>query len=221
MKKRLTVFLLFTFVLASAQLPKGFVYVKAIIPTLNVDLRYASKNNFIGKKISGYQDNQLILTKPAALALKRIEEELEDKNLCLKVYDGYRPQQAVNHFISWVHKPNDTINKQEYYPYIKKKNLFKKQYIATRSGHSRGSTVDLTIIDGRTGLVLDMGSPYDFFGDESGVYYKNISKHQKENRAILQTVMKKHGFRGYSKEWWHFTLNGEPFKNTYFNFEVK
>ena len=150
-----------------------------------------------------------------------VQEELQNKNLCLKVYDGYRPQQAVNHFVRWAKVWSDTINKSVFYPKVKKRNLFKAGYIASKSGHSRGSTIDLTIIDGNTGKPLDMGSPYDFFGQESWVNYADITKVQKENRQLLQTVMLKHGFRNYPKEWWHFTLRYEPFPKTYFNFPIE
>lgn len=150
-----------------------------------------------------------------------VQEELYSNNLCLKVYDGYRPQRAVNHFIRWARDLNDTVNKSQFYPEVNKRNLFKEGYIASRSGHSRGSTLDLTITDGETGEPLDMGSPYDFFGQQSWVNYKNITEKQKANRQRLQTVMLKHNFRNYSKEWWHFTLRWEPFPKTYFDFEVE
>lgn len=212
---------LFTSFCAFAQLPDGFVYVKTIIPDLHVDLRYNTKNNFIGKRIDGYQSNKLILTNETAIALKNVQDELKGQNLCLMVFDGYRPQKAVNHFMRWAKKLNDTLNKQAYYPDVDKLNLFVEDYIATRSGHSKGSTVDVTIIDVSTGKPLDMGSNYDFFGKASWVNYQHITDVQKENRQRLQTVMLKHGFKNYPKEWWHFTLKNEPFPNTYFNFPVK
>ncbi|WOD42573.1 M15 family metallopeptidase [Hwangdonia lutea] len=213
-------FLLISF-LSFAQLPDGFTYVKDVITDLDVELRYNTANNFLGKPVDGYHSNKLILTTQTAQALKLVQEELQNKNLCLKVYDGYRPQEAVNHFVRWAKVLNDTINKSDFYPNVKKRNLFKAGYIASKSGHSRGSTVDLTIIDGNTGKPLDMGSPYDFFGQESWVDYKGITKKQKENRQLLQTVMLKHGFRNYSKEWWHFTLRYEPFPKTYFDFPIE
>lgn len=213
-------FLLISF-LSFAQLPDGFTYVKDVITDLDVELRYNTANNFLGKPVDGYHSNKLILTTQTAQALKLVQEELQNKNLCLKVYDGYRPQDAVNHFVRWAKVLNDTINKSDFYPNVKKRNLFKAGYIASKSGHSRGSTVDLTIIDGNTGKPLDMGSPYDFFGQESWVNYKGITKKQKENRQLLQTVMLKHGFRNYSKEWWHFTLRYEPFPKTYFDFPIE
>ena len=203
------------------ELPEGFIHVKEHIPDLEVELRYYSTNNFVGDTITGYNANTLILTKQAAEALKKVQDELQDKNLCLLVYDGYRPQRAVNHFMRWAKDLNDTINKQQFYPNVQKRHLFKEEYIASKSGHSRGSTVDLTIIDANTNEPLDMGSPYDFFGKESWVDHPDLTKKQKRNRQLLQTVMLKHNFRNYPKEWWHFTLRWEPFPKTYFDFEVE
>ncbi|WP_339894870.1 M15 family metallopeptidase [uncultured Algibacter sp.] len=221
MKYTLTFLICLVFSNFYAQLPKGFVYVEDIIPDLDVELRYFTPNNFVGTPIEGYHSNKLILTIESARALKLVHEALQEQNLCLKVYDGYRPQEAVNHFIKWARDLNDTINKQKFYPNVKKRNLFKEEYIATRSGHSRGSTIDLTIIDGNTSIPLDMGSAYDFFGEESWVTNENITEKQKANRLLLQTFMLKFGFRNYPKEWWHFTLHGEPFRDTYFDFTVK
>ncbi|WP_299224728.1 M15 family metallopeptidase [uncultured Psychroserpens sp.] len=205
----------------TSKLPDGFVYVKDMIPDLNVELRYFTANNFVGDTIDGYKANKLILTRETAEALKLVQHELQQQNLCLKVYDGYRPQRAVNHFMRWARDLNDTINKQAFYPDVEKRFLFKEEYIATRSGHSRGSTIDLTIIDGITNEPLDMGSPYDFFGKESWVNHDDLTKEQKANRQLLQRVMLKHNFRNYAKEWWHFTLRWEPFSDTYFDFLVK
>ncbi|MDG1730118.1 MAG: M15 family metallopeptidase [Algibacter sp.] len=221
MKYTLTFLLCLFFSNLYAQLPKGFVYVKDIIPDLEVELRYFTSNNFVGKPIEGYYSNKLILTEETAKALKLVHEALQENNLCLKVYDGFRPQRAVNQFVKWAKDLNDTINKHTFYPKVKKRNLFKAGYIASSSGHSRGSTVDLTIVDGNTGMPLDMGSLYDFFGQESWVNYKNITERQKANRQLLQTYMLKFGFRNYPKEWWHFTLRAEPFRDTYFDFAIK
>lgn len=203
------------------ELPEGFVYVKSVIPDIDVELRYCTTHNFVGDTIDGYKANTLILTKAAAEQLKLVQDELQNQNLCLKLFDGYRPQRAVNHFIRWARDLNDTINKSQFYPDVRKRNLFKEEYIASRSGHSRGSTVDLTIIDGITGEPLDMGSPFDFFGQESWVNYQSITEAQKKNRQLLQSVMQKHNFRNYPKEWWHFTLRWEPFPKTYFDFEIE
>src|SRR6056300_794062 len=221
MKHTLRFLFLLVFTGVMAQLPEGFVYVNDSIPDLDVELRYYGSNNFVGKPVEGYHANKLILTAAAVEALKQVHEALQEQNLCLKVYDGYRPQRAVDYFIRWARDWNDTINKHRFYPNVKKKNLFKEEYIASRSGHSKGSTVDLTIIDGNTGEPLDMGSPYDFFGQESWVAYQGIAERQKANRQLLQRIMLKYGFRNYPKEWWHYTLRGEPFPKTYFDFPVE
>lgn len=223
--KTFTYFLIFSLLTFgfnnSKELPEGFVYVKSVIPDLDVELRYYGSNNFVGDTIDGYKANRLIMTKNATEKLKLVQDELQKQNLCLKVYDGYRPQRAVNHFIRWAKDLNDTINKSQFYPDVAKKHLFKEEYIASRSGHSRGSTLDLTITNGETGEPLDMGSPYDFFGKQSWVNYENITEEQKKNRQLLQTVMLKHNFRNYPKEWWHFTLRWEPFPKAYFDFEIE
>ncbi|MDB4402290.1 M15 family metallopeptidase [Algibacter sp.] len=221
MKYTLTFLICFVFSSFYAQLPNGFIYAEDVIPDLEVELRYFTSNNFVGQPIEGYHSNKLILTLESAQALKLVHEALQEQNLCLKVYDGYRPQSAVNHFIKWARDLDDTINKHTFYPDVKKRNLFKDEYIASKSGHSRGSTLDLTIIDGNTGIPLDMGSAYDFFGQESWIDYTNITEKQKINRQLLQRFMLKFGFRNYPKEWWHFTLKGEPFRDTYFDFAVK
>ena len=202
-------------------LPKGFVHAKTIIPDLDVELRYFTSNNFIGDTIDSYKANALIITEATAEKLKLVQQELQEQNLCLKVYDGYRPQSAVNHFIRWARDLNDTINKQQFYPDVNKRDLFKAGYIASRSGHSRGSTLDITLTDGNTGQPLDMGSPYDFFGEQSWVEYSGLTEEQKANRQLLQKIMLKYNFRNYPKEWWHFTLRWEPFPDTYFDFDVE
>lgn len=205
----------------TSTLPDGFVNVKTIIPDLDVELRYFSSENFVGDTITGYKANTLILTQQAAEALKNVQDELYQYNLCLRVYDGYRPQRAVNHFIAWAKDLDDTINKQHYYPEVDKRHLFQEGYIASRSGHSKGSTVDLTLTDAETNEALDMGSPYDFFGKESWVEHPDLTDTQKANRQLLQKVMLKHNFRNYPQEWWHFTLRWEPFPDTFFDFEVE
>ncbi|MBA6152956.1 M15 family metallopeptidase [Gelidibacter maritimus] len=220
----LLVFILigFAFVKAPvAQLPEGFVYVKDHIPDLDVELRYYTSNNFIGKPIDGYNSNRLIMTRAATEALEKVQDELRYQNLCLKVYDAYRPQRAVNHFVAWSKDLTDTIQKREFYPDVDKQFLFRDGYIASKSGHSRGSTIDLTITDGNTGVPLDMGGAYDFFGEQSWLDYTNLTEVQLQNRQLLQDVMLKHNFRNYPKEWWHFTLRWEPFPDTYFDFVVE
>lgn len=203
------------------QLPDGFVYVKDIIPHLEVDLRYCGHHNFIGKPIQGYLEPQTILTKKAAEALAKVEKELNKNNMGLKIFDAYRPQTAVNHFVNWAKDPIDTLGKSEFYPTEDKHLLFKKGYIASKSGHSRGSTVDLTIIKLNNKEELDMGSTFDFLGAISAHAYTSINSDQRKHRKLLKSVMEKHGFQAYAKEWWHYTLKDEPFKDKYFDFPVQ
>ncbi|WP_457617199.1 M15 family metallopeptidase [Lutibacter sp.] len=205
------------------KLHKGFSYVKEEIPTIVLELRYASNHNFIGKPIDGYLKPVAILSSNAVEALKKVQAELAKKQLGLKIYDAYRPQTAVNHFMRWALDLNDTINKAEFYPNVDKKNLFKDGYIASRSGHSRGSTIDITIVNlaSPNKEELDMGSPYDFFGEKSWIQYPKLTAKQRENRELLQRVMKKYNFANYPKEWWHFTLKNEPFPETYFDFPIE
>ena len=221
--KKIVLFLIFNVSLFSfgQNLPDGFVYLSDIDKTIQLELRYLGNNNFIGKPIDGYHKNCLIVTKKSAEALVKVQQFLLKKGLSLKVFDGYRPQQAVNHFVRWAKVLNDTLMKKEYYPNVPKSQLFKRGYISSRSGHSRGSTVDLTIINTETGKELDMGSPYDFFGIKSHPLHKNITKEQKENRMLLRKIMIKNNFRPYKNEWWHFTLRYEPFPKKYFNFPVQ
>lgn len=198
-----------------------FVNVKDAIPKVEVDVRYYSDDNFVGKRVDGYNKPIVYLTKEAAAALSKVQAELMKESLGLKIFDGYRPQKAVNHFVRWAKVPSDTLTKSKYYPEVRKADVFKLGYVASRSGHSRGSTVDLTIIDLETGEELDMGSGWDFFGPISWHAATNITSKQKANRLKLKNVMSKYGFKAYSKEWWHYTLRDEPFPNRYFDFNVE
>lgn len=201
--------------------PNGFTYLLEIDPTIKKELRYYTSKNFVGVPIDGYKKNKIIISIPAAKALKKIQTKLLDSGLSLKVFDAYRPQQAVDHFVRWAKVMNDTLKKQLYYPDIKKSELFKLGFIALKSGHTRGSTVDLSIVDIKTSKELDMGSSYDFFGEKSHPFYKEITETQMKNRMLLRTIMIKNGFIPYDNEWWHFTLKNEPYPNTYFNFSVE
>lgn len=202
-------------------LPNKFVFLSDVDDTILYELKYFSNHNFIGKKIDGYLTNKVILTNETALALKKVQQILVKKKLSLKIFDAYRPQQSVNHFVKWAKEIDDTKMKNEFYPDVPKSELFKRGYIASKSGHSRGSTVDLTIVNLKTGKELDMGSPFDFFGIQSHPFYKNIGILQKRNRKYLRKIMIENGFKPYDNEWWHFTLKNEPFPNTYFNFLIK
>ena len=202
------------------ELSEGFVYLKDVIPNIKIDLKYFTKNNFVGNKIKGYNAPVAIVTKETAYALKEIQNDLKHFDYGLKIFDSYRPQQAVDHFVRWA-KNNSRKMKSIHYPDVKKKNLFKEGYIATKSSHTRGSTIDLTIINLNNGKELNMGTVYDFFGKESWLENKNLTIAQRANRILLQSVMKKYGFIPLKEEWWHYTLSNEPFSEKYFNFPVE
>lgn len=221
--KKLLLILTITFssIYSAQTLPKGFVYLSDVDASIQKELRYLGTNNFIGKQIDGYKNDCVIVSKETAFALKKVQTILIKKGLSLKIFDTYRPQQAVDHFVRWAKVLEDTLMKKQYYPKVPKSQLFNLGFIASKSGHTRGSTVDLTIVDTKTGKELDMGSPYDFFGNESHPFYKKISKKQKENRMLLREIMLENGFKPYDNEWWHFTLRKESFPKTYFNFPVE
>lgn len=211
---------------ATATIPHdGFVYVKTLIPDVVEDLRYATDNNFMGAKADGYEANCTILSEPAAKALKAAADEFREMGYVIKIYDAYRPQQAVNHFVRWA-QTSDQKNKADYYPTLSKTKLF-PTYIARKSGHSRGSTVDMTICHKDSGKEVDMGGHFDYFGppshpDFTGRYAGgNVTAEHQKNRMMLRRVMTRHGFKPYNNEWWHFTLIGEPYPQTYFDFPVK
>ena len=171
----------------TAQRPKEFVEIRSIDSSIVVELKYYSSNNFIGEKINGYNANKCLITKDAAIALKHVQADLAHFGYGIKIYDAYRPQRSVDHFVKWS-RTNDRKMKKTHYPGVQKRNLFKEGYIASKSGHSRGSTIDLTIIDKKTGIELDMGTIYDFFGKESWIDYSGVTDLQKQNRLLLQSV---------------------------------
>lgn len=197
-----------------------FVYLDQYLTQAKYDVRYAGNNNFVGQPIDGYTSTRLVMTRQAAMALQQAEKELEKKGFGLKIFDTYRPQRAVEHFRRWARDPADTLMKQPFYPHLPKDQLFKLGYISTRSGHSRGSTIDCTLYHLATGEEVDMGGPYDYFSELSHHGYTEISSAQKSNRELLRITLSNHGFRSYSKEWWHYTLRGEPYPKTYFDFVV-
>lgn len=201
--------------------PDNFVYVTEIIPSLRQDIRYFSNNNFVGRPIRGYRRPVCILTQTATYALLKVQTALNKKNLGLLVYDCYRPQMAVNDFIQWGQQSEDQKMKTLFYPRIDKKNLFKLNYIARRSAHTRGSTVDLTLVNLQNNQMLDMGTPFDYLDPLSHPDNREVSAQQFQNRMLLRTLMIQFGFRPIKTEWWHFTLQNEPYKNTYFNFLVE
>jgi D-alanyl-D-alanine dipeptidase len=199
-----------------------FVVLKEIMPNLRSDLRYYGSNNFVGRPIEGYNEPVCMLTKEAAEALKKVQDELERLGFGLLIYDAYRPQRASDYFAEWAKDDADTTMKLQYYPNVDKKDLFSKGYISLKSGHSRGSTVDLTIVSLKTKQILNMGSPYDLFDDVSHMdHTENISKNQHSLRMLLKRRMEKHGWESHPKEWWHFTLKNEPYPDTYFDFPLE
>lgn len=206
---------------SQAPLPAGFVDAAAVVDGLAVDMRYAGDNNFVGQRIDGYARARCILTAPAANALAAVQRDLVARGLGLKVFDCYRPQRAVAHFVRWAQRIDDVKRKREFYPDVDKRDLFKEGYISERSGHSRGSTVDLTLVRRADGRELDMGLPFDFFGAKSWPADTSVSGEAQNNRALLAAQMTRGGFRPYDKEWWHFTLRDEPFPDTYFDFPVR
>ncbi len=198
----------------------GFVLLADFVPQIVQEIRYYSTYNFIGDRIDGYEEPCALLTKEAARALKSVAAEVMVQGYRLKVFDAYRPACAVKHFMLWGIEDQDVRMKPYFYPNLEKQELFIKGYIAKQSSHSRGSTVDLTLLDMKSGKELDMGSPFDFFGPVSHPDYKGITDEQYENRMILQNVMTRNGFKTIDCEWWHFTLEGEPYPDTYFEFPV-
>jgi D-alanyl-D-alanine dipeptidase len=201
---------------------EDFVDLKELMPNLRSDIRYYSSNNFVGEPIDGYNQPKLLLTKEAANALKKVQDELERLGFGLLIYDAYRPQRATDHFVRWSQDETDEAMKSQYYPNVDKKDLFAKGYISIKSGHSRGSTVDVTIVSLKTKQILNMGSPYDLFDEVSAVdHTATITKNQHALRLLLKRRMEKHGWQSYPQEWWHFTLKDEPFPDTYFDFPIE
>ncbi|MEN8147571.1 MAG: M15 family metallopeptidase [Campylobacterota bacterium] len=193
----------------------AFTNVNEQIPSIKFDMRYNTTDNFIGGPIDGYKEPVCYLTNETALALQNVQNRLQKEGYSLKVFDCFRPQRAVDHFVRWAKEINETRMKSTYYPNVEKKDLFKEGYIAAKSGHSRGSTVDLTV-DG-----LDMGTPFDFFDPRSHTNAQSVTKEQHNNRIYLKKVMEENGFKNYAEEWWHYTLKEEPFTEHYFDFVIE
>ncbi len=194
-----------------------FVILNDILTDAFYDIRYYSDYNFIGKRIPGYLEEIAIVSRAAAIRLKMINQELKKYNLCLKIFDAYRPTMAVQAFLEWSKDLDDIKMKDVFYPNLDKSKLIPRGYISKKSSHSRGSTVDLTICNRDTGKELDMGGYFDLFSDSSHISYHNLSCDAKNNRLFLQNIMKKYGFLPIEEEWWHFTLDEEPFPDSYFN----
>ena len=200
----------------------GFVLLTDVIPDAVLEIRYYSTFNFVGERIDSYEAPRAYLTKEAACALKKASDDFKKQGYRIKIYDAYRPQTAVNHFKRWAEDPKATEMKPFFYPNVDKSDLFINGYIAERSGHSRGSTVDLTLIDMMNGRELDMGCCFDYFGEIAhSEHTENLTKTQINNRSILRKTMTENGFKFLPEEWWHFSLENEPYPNTYFDFPIK
>ena len=199
----------------------GFVSIGEAIPDVLLDIRYYSSFNFIGERIDGYEEPVALMTREAAQALKAASNEAMELGYRLKVFDAYRPQKAVDRFVRWARDPEDIRMKRYFYPDLNKEDLIPQGYIAEHSGHSRGSTVDLTLFDMATQQDVDMGGSFDFFSELSHSDYTGVSEAQYRNRMLLQGLMVRHGFRPLKEEWWHFTLEDEPWPDTYFTFPAQ
>ena len=198
-----------------------FVMLADAVPDAILEIRYFGTYNFVGTRIDGYLEPTALLTREAADSLQAVSKDVMALGYRLKIYDAYRPQKAVDHFVRWAEQIPDTLMKPYFYPDLDKSVLFAKGYIAKKSGHTRGSTVDLTLFDMNTEKEVDMGGTFDWFGPESHPDFRGITPAQFANRMILRRAMMRHGFKPISSEWWHFTLKNEPFPNTYFTFSVK
>ena len=200
--------------------PSGFVLLADFVPGVIQEIRYYTTYNFIGDRIDGYEEPCSLLTVEAARALKAVAGELLVQGYRLKIFDAYRLACAVKHFVLWGIEDQDIRMKPYFYPSLEKQALFSEGYIASKSSHSRGSALDLTLLDMRTGKELDMGGPFDFFSELSHPDFRGITDEQYTNRMILQRVMVRNGFEPYECEWWHFRLANEPYPDTYFEFPV-
>ncbi len=200
--------------------PAGFVLLSDFVPQIIQEIRYYSTYNFIGDRIDGYEEPVAITTKETARALKGVSNEMAVQGYRLKIFDAYRPAAAVRHFLMWALDDLDLRMKPYFYPDLDKKRLFAEGYIAEHSSHSRGSALDLTLLDMRSGKELDMGSPFDLFNEASHPDYKGITEEQYTNRLLLRKVMMRNGFQPYGCEWWHYSLKDEPYPETYFDFPV-
>jgi len=200
---------------------EGFVSVSEAIPDVILEMRYYTTFNFIGDRIDGYEQPVALLTREAAARLKEVSDEAMGKGYRLRIFDAYRPQKAVDHFMRWIKDESDIRMKAYFYPDSEKCIFVPSHYIAEHSGHSRGSTVDLTLFDISTQKDLDMGGTFDFFGDRSAADYPDVTEEQHANRMLLRDLMLRHGFKPLASEWWHFTLENEPYPDTYFTFPVR
>lgn len=201
-------------------MPANFVYLRDAVPDIVEDVRYFCADNFVGEPIPGYEAARLLITAEAAAAMHQVQQHLQQVGLGLKVFDAYRPRRAVNFFREWSQNAQDIRKQAVYYPRLDKTSLFAAGYLVEFSSHSRGSTVDLTIIDA-CGAELDMGTCFDYFDLSSWTASNSVNAQQRANRLLLRTVMELHHFLPVEEEWWHFTLKNEPYPHTWFDFPVR
>lgn len=199
----------------------GFVRLTDVVPDVILEMRYFSTYNFVGKRINGYEAPVALCTREAAEALRKASDQFRKQGYRIKIFDAYRPQMAVDHFMQWVKDLSDTAMKPFFYPDIPKNQIMPQSYLSSHSGHTRGSTFDLTLVDEFTGREVDMGGTFDFLGERSHYTYIYINDEQRKNRQLLRDVMLACGFRPLPHEWWHFTLRNEPYPDTYFSFPVR
>lgn len=216
---------LFLLLLASvsmAKVPEGFVSLSDICPSMNIHMSYSTAENFTGEIVEGYKARKAYLAKEPADALCLVQAEAQKLGLTLKIFDSYRPAKAVAFFQTWAQRPETNPHiKEMYYPGYTRQQLFEQGYISKRSSHSRGSAVDLTLVDLKTGRALDMGSAFDYFADLSHTDSPKVTEEQKKNRMLLKDLMENKGFKNFSQEWWHFSFKPEPFPEQYFDFDVE
>ena len=204
------------------QLPDGFVYIRSLIPDVREIMAYATDDNFTGARVNGYLAPRAILTRPAARALTMVAMAAGADGYGLAIFDAYRPARAVRRFVQWANDPADTATQAAYYPeFADKAELLRGGFIAERSGHSRGSTVDLTLYRLQDGGLVPMGTGFDRFGPLAAHGAEGITAEETANRAYLCRMMISAGFMPYSAEWWHYTLKNEPYPDTYFDFPVR
>lgn len=206
---------------ASSELTRELINAGITLKGAVIDIRYAGENNFLGRPVQGYEAAECWLSQEATKALLTAQRLAEADGFALMIFDCYRPQRAVDDFVQWVGGDESEPTKTVYYPNISRKELIERGYIASRSGHSRGSTVDVSLFDAKSGEHADMGTPWDYFDKRSHTDNTQISKAASENRQTLKDIMERAGFRGYYAEWWHFTLQNEPFPNTYFDVPIE
>lgn len=201
--------------------PNDFVDISLEIPGIITDVKYFTGDNFVGEKIDGYEAPTILLTEKATIALGRVQKQLMEDGCGLKVFDGYRPKRAVEHFIRWGKQEEDWKTKSIYYPEMTRQEIFRRGFIAPESSHTRGSTVDLTVVTMETGIEIDMGGTFDFFSEVSYSDYDHLTLDQSKNRVQLRYLMRSEGFEPMQQEWWHFTLAGETYPETYFDFPIQ